>query len=72
MSQRDRIRAHLLTHGSITPLEALREYGCFRLGARIWELRRDGFPVEPTTEEQGGKRYAKYVYAGDGQQRLAL
>jgi hypothetical protein len=30
----------------LTPLEALREVGTFRLAARVWELRRDGHVIE--------------------------
>ena len=62
MSQTDAIREHLLTGRSITPLEALRQYGCMRLGARIEELRKSGMPIETTMDPdpQTGKRYASY------------
>lgn len=40
MSQRLKIWAHLRHIGPITPLKALRHYGCLRLGARIYELKR--------------------------------
>lgn len=36
MTQTERIIKHLKEHGSITPLEAIKEYGITRLGARIW------------------------------------
>ena len=39
MTQRDAIRQHLKTYGCITPMIALDEYGCYRLSARIKELR---------------------------------
>jgi hypothetical protein len=35
-----------LRHGSLTSLEALRDFGCMRLGARIWELRQEGHQIE--------------------------
>lgn len=38
MTQTERIRRHLETYGSISSLEAFREYGCTRLSARIWDL----------------------------------
>ena len=44
-SQKDLILAYMEKHGSITPLEAQREIGCMRLGARIWDLRRDGYNI---------------------------
>ena len=68
-SQREQIRQHLLAHGTITPLEALRDYGCMRLGGRIYELRQAGMAVETHTPDTG-KRYAIYTYTGP--QQLAL
>lgn len=46
LSQLSRIKAHLERGESITPIDALNLYGCFRLGARINDLRRLGLPVE--------------------------
>lgn len=44
-----------------TPLDALAEVGSFRLGARIWELKRDGYDVETQLVTTGtGKRIARY------------
>ena len=40
MSQMKMIRRHLLEGHSIDPMEALREYGCYRLGAIIHVLRK--------------------------------
>lgn len=60
MNQTEMILDYIQKNGSITPLEALTEIGCFRLGARIWELRAMGIPVEMEMVEQNGKRYAKY------------
>lgn len=39
ISQRDAIREHLEKHGSINPIEALTMFDCYRLSARIKELR---------------------------------
>lgn len=44
-SQKRMVLEHLRRFGSIEPLEALREYGCYRLGAVIFELRRDGMNI---------------------------
>jgi len=38
MSQESMILNHLQQHGSITPLQALTDLGCYRLSARILEL----------------------------------
>jgi hypothetical protein len=39
------VLAHLKTGKELTPLEALNDYGCFRLAARIYELKRRGWPI---------------------------
>ena len=47
----------------ITPHDALREAGCFRLAARVAELRGDGLDIRTTWETDGdGTRWARYVY----------
>lgn len=44
-----------------TPLDALAEVGSFRLGARIWELKREGYDVETQlVNTDTGKRIARY------------
>lgn len=64
-SQKQAIMEYLLDGHSITPLEALEMFGCFRLGARIADLKKLGMkiqndnPRDPVT----GKRYAKYRIA---------
>lgn len=65
MTDKERILSHLRLHKSITPLEALEFYGCYRLGARIWDLRRDGHQIDTEivndTDRYGGPmRFARY------------
>lgn len=65
MTQKERIRKYLDDFGSITPLEAMRDLGIMRLGARIWEMIRDGEPIIRETESNPNRygqmtRYAKY------------
>ncbi len=65
MSQNDMILRHLKDIGSITPGTAIEEYGCFRLSARISDLRERGVPIkteiECRTNRYGKKaRYARY------------
>jgi hypothetical protein len=57
----------LLTGAPITPLEALDRYGCFRLAARIIELRKAGLDIETVTETRNGKKYARYVLRGQAE-----
>ncbi len=62
-SQTAQIKAWLLDRKSITPIDALREFGCFRLGARIWDLRNDDadpLPIDMELIENGDKRFASY------------
>lgn len=62
MTQTEAIKAHLIQHNSITPIEALERYGCFRLAARIKDLRNEGFSVHSTlVENSNGKKYCRYV-----------
>ena len=42
MKQTDRVLRYMRDFGSITPLQALGDLGVMRLGARIWDLRREG------------------------------
>jgi hypothetical protein len=45
---------------TITPLDALNNYGCMRLASRIHDLKRDGFDVQKKTIIRDGKIYAAY------------
>jgi len=51
-----------LRSAPITPMEALDAYGCFRLAARIYELRKDGHQIVTvmTPAMSNRKRYATY------------
>lgn len=66
MTQTQQILDHMKRCGSITPLEALREYGCMRLGARIWDLKRMGHRIRSeivTDVNRNGEavRFAQYT-----------
>jgi biotin operon repressor len=61
MTQKEMIRAHLLQGKSITPFDALTDYGCFRLAARIEQLRKEGLQVKTESETRNGKSYARYT-----------
>ncbi len=45
MSQTLDIYEALKSGRKLTPLEAWRDFGTLRLGARIFELRREGVPI---------------------------
>ena len=60
-TQREAIADYLRRGYSITPLEALTMFGCMRLGARVWELKRDGMDIDcEMVETPTGKRVARY------------
>ena len=65
ISQNKRIAAHLERGFSITPLAALRSYGCMRLASRIGELRKGGMVIEREMVKDAvtGARYARYWMA---------
>ena len=61
MTQCERILRHLKDYGSITPVEALREYSCMRLGARIHDLKKQGHDI--TSEiVKGENRYGEATH----------
>lgn len=45
MSQKEMVLKHLKEGKEITPLEALKEYGSLRLGAIIFDLRKEGYNI---------------------------
>jgi hypothetical protein len=61
-TQSDKILAHLRSGKSITPLEALNLFGCFRLGARIYDLKKAGHNIVTEMVTVGdGKHVASYT-----------
>jgi hypothetical protein len=64
-TQAGRILRYLQAGHRLTPLDALELFGCFRLAARVHELRREGWAiVERTVETASGKRIAEYSITG--------
>jgi hypothetical protein len=62
MSQQSQILRHLKRR-PITAIDALKEYQCFRLAARIIDLREDGHDIQTDIIEYRGKRFAQYRLA---------
>lgn len=63
MTQNEKVLAYIRKHGSITQLEAARDLGCFRLGARIWELRHSGHDIASISETSRHADGSACVYA---------
>lgn len=56
--------------GSITQLEAIRDISCMRLGARIFDLKREGYAIKKETETSKNRygedtSYARYRLVDD-------
>lgn len=60
MSQADQIAGHLRKGKTVTSVEALEQWGCFRLAARISDLRAQGMNILTETIERNGKKFARY------------
>jgi hypothetical protein len=60
-SQNALIKGWLLNGYSLTQLEALNQFGCFRLAARIADIRDEGFHIiTDMVTLENGKRVARY------------
>ena len=63
-TQINQIEAHLRRGDSITPLDALKLYGCMRLAAVVHVLRsKFGLPIRTTIVDhpKTGKSFARYT-----------
>lgn len=65
MKQTERILQYMRDFGSITQLEAIRDISCMRLGARIFDLKREGYAIEKEMETSKNRygedtSYARY------------
>jgi hypothetical protein len=59
-TQKQKIQDHLSKGKSITPIDALNKFGCFRLAARIADLRNDGINIATKNVTKKGKTFASY------------
>lgn len=62
-SQNALIKGWLLSGHSLTTLDALTMFGCFRLSARISNLKDQGMNIMTEMVEVNDKRIAKYYLA---------
>lgn len=61
-TQNEKIKAYLEEGHSLTPIDALNLFGCFRLATRIFDLKKQGMKIRTDIVENKatGKRYASY------------
>jgi hypothetical protein len=60
MTQSQEILEYLKTGKWLSPIEALEKFGSFRLGARIFDLRKEGYSFDKRQGTNGKKRWAEY------------
>ena len=58
-TQKAKILKHLKSGKPITPIEALRDYGIFRLSGRIFDIK-DEIKIEKRMVKLGTKYFAEY------------
>ncbi len=69
MTQNNMILEYLQKGHTLTQAEAISLFGCYRLGARIFEIRELGFDIRRNMEESKNRfgdkvRFARYWMAG--------
>ena len=70
-SQNKQIKAWLESGKSLSPLDALKMFNSFRLGARIFDLKNDyGMNIKTEMIEVNGKRFARYSLEKDEDGKL--
>lgn len=59
-SQTNQILSALEQGRSLTPLDALQEFGSMRLGARIYDLKQAGYNIVTEMVTKNNKQFASY------------
>lgn len=59
-TQNEQILGYLSKGKGLTPIEALNKFSCFRLAARIADLRSQGHTIWTTNITKDGKTFASY------------
>ena len=60
MGQCEQVLQYIKDFGSINPAQAFLDLGCYRLGARIWDLRHQGHQISRRMVT-GKNRYGEAV-----------
>lgn len=59
-AQKLQIVRHLAKGHTLTKLQALRKFGCWNLGGRIFDLRAERWPIKTRMVTRKDKRIAEY------------
>ena len=65
-NQRKKILDYLQSGKGLTAIEALQKFGCFRLSARIHELKKS-YPIQSKFVQRGKKQVKLYYIQGENQ-----
>jgi hypothetical protein len=60
MTQTQRILIYLQSGKQLTAIDALKKFGCFRLAARIADLRKNGHTIWTNYVQKDNKVFASY------------
>ena len=76
-TQTEKIRRYMLENGSITAVDAMREFGCMRLAARIDEMIKGGEDIRKTMVADKNRygetvHYARYSLTTPVQMKLPI
>lgn len=63
MTQNEVVLRLLLDNRSITSLEAMNKYGIMRLGARVYDLKKQGYPIKTFLRIGKSRNGESMVYA---------
>ena len=68
VTQVERIIDYIKRYGSITPLDALKEFGCMRLASRMCDIKAMGYGIVREFEHSKNRsgepvKYARYRFA---------
>lgn len=63
MTQAKQILSYLRSGNSLTQAQSVRYFNCYRLSARIWDLRKMGFLIRSEIVRNEGSHFAKYSLA---------
>lgn len=63
MGQLEKVVRHIERFGSITPAEAVKEYGIYRLSAIAYTMKKRGYPIHADMEQSVNRFGEKTKYA---------
>ena len=70
VKQTELVLMYLKQYGTITPVDAMREFGIMRLASRVSDLKRAGFNIQSRMKQSTNRfgkpvHYAEYFVGGD-------